>query len=43
MTTTVLPVILIDKSDTPLWSLSRTGFNKQFLILSGTYSFIQQA
>jgi len=39
----VTPVILCGGSGTRLWPLSRTGFPKQFLILSGTTSLFQQA
>ena len=37
------PVILCGGSGTRLWPLSRTGFPKQFLVLSGTTSLFQQA
>lgn len=36
--TTVVPVILCGGSGTRLWPLSRTGFPKQFLVLSGAES-----
>lgn len=39
----VSPVILCGGSGTRLWPLSRSGFPKQFLILSGTTSLFQQA
>jgi mannose-1-phosphate guanylyltransferase/mannose-6-phosphate isomerase len=39
----VVPVILCGGSGTRLWPLSRTGFPKQFLVLSGTHSLFQQA
>lgn len=39
----VTPVILCGGSGTRLWPLSRTGFPKQFLVLSGTTSLFQQA
>lgn len=39
----VKPVILCGGSGTRLWPLSRAGFPKQFLVLSGTTSFFQQA
>jgi mannose-1-phosphate guanylyltransferase/mannose-6-phosphate isomerase len=39
----VTPVILCGGSGTRLWPLSRAGFPKQFLILSGTTSLFQQA
>jgi mannose-1-phosphate guanylyltransferase/mannose-6-phosphate isomerase len=39
----VTPVILCGGSGTRLWPLSRTGFPKQFLCLSGTESLFQQA
>jgi mannose-1-phosphate guanylyltransferase/mannose-6-phosphate isomerase len=40
---TVSPVILCGGSGTRLWPLSRTGFPKQFLCLSGQESLFQQA
>ncbi|CAM3786815.1 mannose-1-phosphate guanylyltransferase/mannose-6-phosphate isomerase [Polynucleobacter brandtiae] len=40
---TVIPVILCGGSGTRLWPLSRAGFPKQFLVLSGTTSLFQQA
>ena len=40
---TILPVILCGGSGTRLWPLSRAGFPKQFLVLSGTTSLFQQA
>ncbi|PRC93519.1 mannose-1-phosphate guanylyltransferase/mannose-6-phosphate isomerase [Solimicrobium silvestre] len=40
---TVTPVILCGGSGTRLWPLSRAGFPKQFLVLSGTNSLFQQA
>jgi mannose-1-phosphate guanylyltransferase / mannose-6-phosphate isomerase len=40
---TVTPVILCGGSGTRLWPLSRAGFPKQFLVLSGTHSLFQQA
>jgi mannose-1-phosphate guanylyltransferase/mannose-6-phosphate isomerase len=39
----VVPIILCGGSGTRLWPLSRTGFPKQFLVLSGTQSLFQQA
>lgn len=39
----VLPVILCGGSGTRLWPLSRSGFPKQFLVLSGSNSLFQQA
>jgi len=39
----VAPVILCGGSGTRLWPLSRAGFPKQFLVLSGTTSLFQQA
>jgi mannose-1-phosphate guanylyltransferase/mannose-6-phosphate isomerase len=39
----VTPVILCGGSGTRLWPLSRSGFPKQFLVLSGTTSLFQQA
>jgi len=39
----ITPVILCGGSGTRLWPLSRTGYPKQFLVLSGTTSSFQQA
>lgn len=39
----VLPVIMAGGSGTRLWPLSRSGFPKQFLVLSGHTSLFQQA
>ena len=39
----ILPVILCGGSGTRLWPLSRAGFPKQFLVLSGATSLFQQA
>lgn len=39
----VMPVILCGGSGTRLWPLSRTGFPKQFLCLTGDESLFQQA
>ncbi len=39
----VWPVIMAGGSGTRLWPLSRAGFPKQFLVLSGTHSLFQQA
>ena len=39
----ITPVILCGGSGTRLWPLSRAGFPKQFLTLSGTTSLFQQA
>ena len=39
----VTPVILCGGSGTRLWPLSRTGFPKQFLCLTGNESLFQQA
>jgi mannose-1-phosphate guanylyltransferase / mannose-6-phosphate isomerase len=41
--TTINPVILCGGSGTRLWPLSRSGFPKQFLVISGTDSLFQQA
>ncbi len=41
--TRVLPVIMAGGSGTRLWPLSRSGFPKQFLVLSGNSSLFQQA
>lgn len=41
--TKVTPVILCGGSGTRLWPLSRAGFPKQFLVLSGKTSLFQQA
>src|SRR5665647_3948399 len=43
MKQSVIPVILCGGSGTRLWPLSRAGFPKQFLVLSGTTSLFQQA
>ena len=43
VTLSVTPVILCGGSGTRLWPLSRTGFPKQFLVLSGNTSLFQQA
>ncbi len=40
---TIQPVILCGGSGTRLWPLSRTGFPKQFLCLTGSESLFQQA
>ncbi|RJG02048.1 mannose-1-phosphate guanylyltransferase/mannose-6-phosphate isomerase [Noviherbaspirillum sedimenti] len=39
----ITPIILCGGSGTRLWPLSRAGFPKQFLVLSGTNSLFQQA
>ena len=39
----ITPVILCGGSGTRLWPLSRSGFPKQFLVLSGNNSLFQQA
>ena len=39
----VNPIILCGGSGTRLWPLSRSGFPKQFLVLTGTTSLFQQA
>lgn len=39
----ITPVILCGGSGTRLWPLSRAGFPKQFLVLSGNTSLFQQA
>ena len=41
--TKITPVILCGGSGTRLWPLSRAGFPKQFLVLSGNSSLFQQA
>jgi mannose-1-phosphate guanylyltransferase/mannose-6-phosphate isomerase len=41
--TKIVPVILCGGSGTRLWPLSRAGFPKQFLVLSGNNSLFQQA
>ena len=43
MTLIVQPVIMAGGSGTRLWPLSRSGYPKQFLVLSGTTSLFQQA
>jgi mannose-1-phosphate guanylyltransferase/mannose-6-phosphate isomerase len=39
----IIPVVLCGGSGTRLWPLSRTGFPKQFLCLTGNESLFQQA
>jgi mannose-1-phosphate guanylyltransferase/mannose-6-phosphate isomerase len=39
----VVPVVMAGGSGTRLWPLSRAGFPKQFLVLSGSYSLFQEA
>ena len=41
--TQVWPVVMAGGSGTRLWPLSRSGFPKQFLVLSGNTSLFQQA
>ena len=41
--TRVWPVVMAGGSGTRLWPLSRSGFPKQFLVLSGNSSLFQQA
>ncbi len=43
MSHVIFPVILCGGSGTRLWPLSRAGYPKQFLVLSGTTSLFQQA
>ncbi len=43
MKTSVIPFILCGGSGTRLWPLTRSGYPKQFLVLSGTTSLFQQA
>ncbi len=43
MKQSIVPVILCGGSGTRLWPLSRSGYPKQFLVLSGTTSLFQQA
>ncbi|ODV12099.1 MAG: mannose-1-phosphate guanylyltransferase/mannose-6-phosphate isomerase [Rubrivivax sp. SCN 70-15] len=43
MSIPVLPVVMAGGSGTRLWPLSRSGFPKQFLVLSGQTSLFQQA
>ena len=43
MTSPIVPVILCGGSGTRLWPLSRAGFPKQFLCLTGDESLFQQA
>jgi mannose-1-phosphate guanylyltransferase/mannose-6-phosphate isomerase len=43
MSTAVQPVIMAGGSGTRLWPLSRAGYPKQFLVLSGNSSLFQQA
>jgi mannose-1-phosphate guanylyltransferase/mannose-6-phosphate isomerase len=42
-TTQVWPVVMAGGSGTRLWPLSRSGYPKQFLVLSGNSSLFQQA
>ena len=42
-TLSVLPVVMAGGSGTRLWPLSRAGYPKQFLVLSGNQSLFQQA
>lgn len=42
-TISVLPVVMAGGSGTRLWPLSRAGYPKQFLVLSGNRSLFQQA
>ena len=42
-TLSVLPVIMAGGSGTRLWPLSRAGYPKQFLVLHGNTSLLQQA
>jgi mannose-1-phosphate guanylyltransferase/mannose-6-phosphate isomerase len=39
----VVPVVMAGGSGTRLWPLSRAGYPKQFLVLSGTHTLFQQA
>lgn len=39
----IIPVVLCGGSGSRLWPLSRAGFPKQFLVISGTTSLFQQA
>jgi mannose-1-phosphate guanylyltransferase/mannose-6-phosphate isomerase len=43
MNETIQPVILAGGSGTRLWPLSRAGYPKQFLVLQGQHSLLQQA
>ena len=43
MSNIISPVVLCGGSGTRLWPLSRAGYPKQFLVLSGTTSLFQQA
>jgi mannose-1-phosphate guanylyltransferase / mannose-6-phosphate isomerase len=43
MSIQVQPVVMAGGSGTRLWPLSRAGYPKQFLVLSGTTSLLQQA
>jgi mannose-1-phosphate guanylyltransferase/mannose-6-phosphate isomerase len=40
---TIQPVIMAGGSGTRLWPLSRAGYPKQFLVLQGNSSLLQQA
>ena len=39
----ISPIVLCSRSDTRLWPLSRAGFPKHFLMLSGKNSLFQKA
>src|SRR5690242_7506809 len=43
MTLSIQPVVMAGGSGTRLWPLSRAGYPKQFLVLSGNTSLFQQA
>ena len=43
MSIPVQPVVMAGGSGTRLWPLSRSGYPKQFLVLSGNTSLLQQA
>ena len=43
MSIAVQPVVMAGGSGTRLWPLSRAGYPKQFLVLSGDTSLLQQA
>ena len=40
---TLQPVVMAGGSGTRLWPLSRAGYPKQFLVLAGNSSLLQQA
>ena len=43
MNISLQPVVMAGGSGTRLWPLSRAGYPKQFLVLAGNTSLLQQA